>query len=183
MHCGLARRVVAPAEGAVRKLDAHAFAQHPVPQHANLLALADAVGGHKGHADAFACGAILRFGEIKNVGGGFAVRRRFGLFKQVGLFGPGECGGQKFALALIRLGGTLAREVLRRLDVPRGDVIEHAAAAHRGRRQHSFDVFLLLGRLVLLAYERWIAEDEVQIHRRAKLGPVQIKRVADTDVG
>ena len=39
---------VAPLKGAVRKLDAHSQPQQVRPQHADLLALANAVGGHQG---------------------------------------------------------------------------------------------------------------------------------------
>jgi len=47
MHGGFASGLIAPVECAVRKLDANALAQHPSPQHTHLLALGDAVGGHK----------------------------------------------------------------------------------------------------------------------------------------
>ena len=48
MHSGFAPRLVAPAKGAVGKVQVDALRQHPAPQHANLLALSDAVGRNKG---------------------------------------------------------------------------------------------------------------------------------------
>ena len=50
VHCGFAFGLVAPAEGAVRKVDVYALGQQPAPKYAHLLALGDAVGGHKGAA-------------------------------------------------------------------------------------------------------------------------------------
>ncbi|MDO8369895.1 MAG: hypothetical protein Q7S71_04190 [Candidatus Nitrotoga sp.] len=45
MHGGYALAFVAPLEGAVREADADALREHVAPQHGNLLALGDAVGG------------------------------------------------------------------------------------------------------------------------------------------
>ena len=50
MHRRLTFRFVAPLESAMGEVDVHALAQQPAPQHADLFALADAVGGDEGAA-------------------------------------------------------------------------------------------------------------------------------------
>ena len=42
--------VVTPLKGAVGELDLDALRQHPAPEHADLFAWGDGVGGHKGAA-------------------------------------------------------------------------------------------------------------------------------------
>ena len=77
-------------------------------------------------------------------------------------------------------GVDLGGEVARRLDIPAGDEVEHAGAVDAGhhRRQAGF----LLRALVLLADERWIAEDVVEPRRRHELGPVELQGVAVADM-
>ncbi len=51
----------AAGKGAVGKVDVHALRQQPAPQHADLLALGDAVGGDEG-------GAGWRAGFMNEIG-------------------------------------------------------------------------------------------------------------------
>jgi hypothetical protein len=46
---GLAACFIGPLKSAVGEVDEHALGQHPVPQHADLLTLADRVGRDEGH--------------------------------------------------------------------------------------------------------------------------------------
>ena len=50
VHRSHAARLVAPLEGAMGEMDVHAPGQQPAPQHADLLALRDAVGGNESKA-------------------------------------------------------------------------------------------------------------------------------------
>jgi len=47
MHGGNAARFVVPGEGAVREMNVQAVAQRLRPEHADLFALADRMGGHE----------------------------------------------------------------------------------------------------------------------------------------
>ena len=76
--------------------------------------------------------------------------------------------------------GFAALHILPRLDEPRGDVIERAAAlAERCDASH---LRALVPRLVLRAHERRIAQHERAIARRQQAGPVRFQRVAVDDV-
>ncbi len=181
MHGGFAAGIIAPFEGAVGKFDGDVLCQQPAPQHAHLLALGDAVSGNKGHLDFFPCGGVLRFGQGKQVvqcgrgGGGFV--------QNAGLFGLGKSHILEFLFALIGLGGTGGIEILRGLDVPGGDKIQHAAAVYARPGQQGVHAFALGGVNQLAADKGRVAENVVQLGRGTQLRPVQIEGVAVADAG
>lgn len=127
------------------------LAQQPAPEHADLLALGDAVGGHEGAAH---CTTRLDFdfgGIEKHV-----IHGRLALAETYVLeFLPARCGAFDDLTKRINLG----RQIARRLDIPAGDKIEHAGAVNA--RRHGGHVGLLFCALVLFADKGRIAEDVI----------------------
>ena len=123
MHGGFAAGLVAPFEGLVGKVGVHALGAHPTPEHPDLLALHDAIGGHIAHPQ-----------------------------------------------------GMVEPRIVGPFDVPGRHKIEHAAAFQAvEERCH---ISLLLRILVLLAYERRIAQHIAAALGRQHLVPVDAQRVA-----
>ena len=76
--------------------------------------------------------------------------------------------------------GIAAVHILPRLDEPRRDVIERAAAL--AERRDPTHLGALVRRLILRAHERRIAQHEGAIARRQQTGPFGFQRIAMDDV-
>src|SRR5450830_157278 len=173
MHCRPARCVVAPLEGSMCKLNVHPLMEQPVTKNACLLALRNTVGGNKAAAH-------------------LAARQRLGAIyirKQVAK--PGGCPVTLHVLVLLSVaaggscdaGKAVGRggDVARCLDVPTRHVIEAFGVANT--LANSVHVFFLLGAHQVLAAKRRVAQNEIELGRRHKVGPVNAQGVAVADVG
>ncbi|MNN69420.1 hypothetical protein D3C81_1852080 [compost metagenome] len=91
MHGSLAAGLVVPLEGAVGEVDLHPLGQHPVPQHTDLLALGDGVGGDEAAAQRR---VVLHHLRRLHIPGGDEVQ-------QAGVPDAGEYRGHILALLVI----------------------------------------------------------------------------------
>ena len=108
MHSSFAACLVVPAERAVGKVDVHALRQQPAPEHADLFALGDAVGGDKGGArqHRFNSGSMHRLYVTRRLD----IPRRYKI-QQSRVADAGEHGAGVFALRVVHELGAHERRI------------------------------------------------------------------------
>ena len=128
-----------------------ALVEQPTPQHAHLLALGNAVGGHEGAAHRAAGRGLGGIGVGEQVA---QAAVGIGTESHVLELLPAACRfGRDGAKSMGRFG-----KVASRFDVPARHVVQHTGAGNA--LCDGGEIGLLVLVLVLLAYERRIAEDE-----------------------